>query len=124
MSQTDDDVLTGSTIFAGARLFGLREPDVNVVARGIDFDQRRVVVLEDAGEVGVELAAFLGTQELTAALRTEHGMNDDFGDASPTDQSSAIGQSGVEGCAQWLTVSVATIILRLVNGAAEGALHG
>ena len=37
-------------------VLGLREQDVNVVTHGMDFDQWRIVVLEDAGDVGVELA--------------------------------------------------------------------
>ena len=37
------------------------------------------MVLENAGDVGVELPALLVTQELAAALRAEHEMNDDVG---------------------------------------------
>ena len=48
-----------------------------MVAHGIDFDQGRVVVLENASDVGVELAAFFISQKLTAALRAEHPMHDD-----------------------------------------------
>jgi hypothetical protein len=53
---------------------------VNLVAHGIDLDQRGVVVLEDAGDVGVELAAFLVPQELATPLRAEHKMNDNIGE--------------------------------------------
>jgi len=61
-------------------VLGLREQDVNVVAHRIDFDQRRVVVLEDACDVCVELAAFLVAQELATAFRGEHEMNNDVGE--------------------------------------------
>jgi hypothetical protein len=61
-------------------IFGLREQDVNVIAHGINLNQRRIVVLEDAGDVGVKLAALLVTQELATALRREHEMDDDVGE--------------------------------------------
>ena len=61
-------------------VFGLREQDVNVIAHGIDFNQRRIVVLEDAGDVGVKLSTFLIAQELATAFRGEHDMNDDVGE--------------------------------------------
>ncbi len=60
-------------------VFGLREQDVDVVADGIDFDEWRIMVPEDARDVGVELAAFLVAEELAAALRAEYEVNDDVG---------------------------------------------
>ena len=61
-------------------VLGLREQDVNVVAHGIDFDQRRIELLEDASDVGVDLAAFFIAKELAAVLRAEHKVNDDVGE--------------------------------------------
>ena len=61
-------------------VFGLREQDVNVIAHGIDFNQRRIVVLEDASDVGVKLPTFLIAQELATALRREHKVHDDVGE--------------------------------------------
>ncbi len=61
-------------------VFRLREQDVNVVTHGIDFNKRRVVVLENTGDVGMKLAAFLVTEELVAALRAEHEVNDNVGE--------------------------------------------
>src|SRR6185437_204358 len=56
------------------------EEDVDVVADGIDFDEWRIVILQNAGNIGVELAAFLIPQKLSAALRAEDEMNDDVGE--------------------------------------------
>ena len=64
----------------GCVAFGLRKQDVDVVADGIDFDQGRVVVFEDARDVSVELAAFFVAQELAAPFRAEHEMNDEVGE--------------------------------------------
>ncbi len=61
-------------------VLGLREQDVDVVADGIDFDEGRIVVFEDAGDVGVELTALLVPEELATALRAEHEVNDDVGE--------------------------------------------
>src|SRR6266705_1568951 len=61
-------------------VFRLREQDVNMIANGIDFNEWRVVVLENTGDVGMKLAAFLVTEELAPALRAEHEMNDDVGE--------------------------------------------
>ena len=61
-------------------VLGLREQDVDVVAHGIDFDQGRVMFLDDARDVSMELAALLITQELAAALRAEDEVNDDVGE--------------------------------------------
>ncbi len=41
---------------------------------------KRVVVLEDARDVCVELAALLVAQELATAFRGEHEMNNDVGE--------------------------------------------
>lgn len=38
------------------------------------------MVLKDAGDVGMKLAAFLVAEELAAAFRAEHKMNDDVGE--------------------------------------------
>jgi hypothetical protein len=38
------------------------------------------VVLENTGDVGVELAAFLISEQLSAAFRAEDEMNDDVGE--------------------------------------------
>src|SRR5947208_1475201 len=51
-----------------------------MVAHGIDFDEGRVVILENARDVGVELATLLVAQELAAAFRAEYEMNDDVGE--------------------------------------------
>jgi len=51
-----------------------------VITHGIDFDQRRLVVFENAGDVGVKLAAFLVAQELATTFRGEHEMNNDVGE--------------------------------------------
>ena len=61
-------------------VFGLDEEDVNVVVHRIDFEQRRILISQDAGDVGVELIAFLIAQELAAAFGAEHEMNDDVGE--------------------------------------------
>src|SRR5213593_4625054 len=61
-------------------VFRLREQDVNVIAHGIDFNERRVVVLENAGDAGMKSAAFLVTEELVTSLRAEHEVNDDVGE--------------------------------------------
>jgi hypothetical protein len=66
--------------FGWRMIFGLREKDVDVIGDGIDFDEGRIVIFQDSGDVGVELAAFVVPQELTAALGTEHEMNDDVGE--------------------------------------------
>jgi hypothetical protein len=58
----------------------LREQDVDVVANGINFDERRVAILEDSSDVGMKLAAFLVTEEWVAALRAENEVNDDVGE--------------------------------------------
>jgi len=44
-------------------VFGLNEQDVNMVAHGIDFDERRLVIFENASDVSVKLSALLVTQE-------------------------------------------------------------
>ncbi|HUD48475.1 MAG TPA: hypothetical protein VMR33_16695 [Candidatus Baltobacteraceae bacterium] len=36
-------------------IFGLDEEDVYVVAHGIDFEQGGILILQDAGDVGVEV---------------------------------------------------------------------
>jgi hypothetical protein len=66
--------------FCRSMIFGLREKDVDVIGDGIDFDKGRIVIFEDASDVGMELAAFGVTQQLAAALGTEHEMNDDVGE--------------------------------------------
>jgi hypothetical protein len=53
---------------------------VDVVADGINFNQLQVMVLEDAGDVGVKVAALFIAQELTPTFRTEHEVNDDIGE--------------------------------------------
>ena len=87
-------------------VLGLREQDVNVIAHGIDLDQRRLVVFENASDVGVELAAFLVAQELATAFRGEHKMNDDVGERlghgvfwlAGLYRAVLVGQSGVKVC--------------------------
>ena len=63
----------------GRMVFGLRKQDVGVISDGIDFDERRIVVLENTGDKGVELATFLIAKEPAAALRAEHEMDNDIG---------------------------------------------
>jgi hypothetical protein len=65
--------------FCGRVVFGLGEQDVNVVAHGIDFDQGRIMVLKNAGDVGVELAALVIAKKWAAVLGAEHEVNDDVG---------------------------------------------
>jgi len=61
-------------------VLGLREKDVDVVADGIDFDEGRVVVFENAGYVGLELAALLVAQELMTTLRAKDEVDDNVGE--------------------------------------------
>ena len=65
--------------FRRGMVFGLREKQVNVVAHGIDFNQRRLVIFEDAPEIRVKLIAFLIAQQLTPPFCGEHEMHDDVG---------------------------------------------
>src|SRR5260221_6326251 len=50
---------------------------MDVVADGIDFDKKRIVVFENTRDVGVELAAFLLAEQRASLLRAEHEVNDD-----------------------------------------------
>ena len=51
-----------------------------MVADGIDFDQGRIVVLEDAGDVGVKLAAFFVAEQWASLLRAKHEVGDNVGE--------------------------------------------
>src|SRR6266404_7119696 len=62
--------------FRRRMVFGLREQDVNVVTHRVDFDQRRIVVLEKAGYVGPEFTALLVAQELMTTLRAKDEVGD------------------------------------------------
>ena len=44
--------------FARDVVFGLGEKDVDVVGDGVDLQQRAIVVMQDAGDVGMEFATF------------------------------------------------------------------
>ena len=82
VQRLEPDRRRGLDLFDNLRrgvVLGLREQDVDVVAHGIDFDERRIVVLEDAGNVGVKLAALLIAQERTTAFGAEHEVNDKVG---------------------------------------------
>lgn len=61
-------------------IFRLRKQNVDVIADGIDFDQGRIVIFENAGDVGVELAAFFIAKKLATALGAEYEMNNDVGE--------------------------------------------
>lgn len=61
-------------------IFRLREENVNMVAHRIDFNERRIVILENAGDVGVKLAAFLIAEEWATFFRAEHEMNNNVGE--------------------------------------------
>ena len=64
----------------GRVVLGLREQDADMVAHGIDFDEGRIEVLEDASDVGVELSTFFITEQGTAVFRAEHEVNNDVGE--------------------------------------------
>jgi len=51
-----------------------------VIGDGVDFEERRVVVLEDAGDVGVELAAFALAEERATVLGAENEVDEDVGE--------------------------------------------
>jgi hypothetical protein len=61
-------------------VLGLGKQDVDMIANGIDFDEGRIAVFQDADHVGVEGTAFLVPEERTAAFRAEHEMDDDVGE--------------------------------------------
>ena len=61
-------------------VLGLREQDVDMVTHGIDFDEVRIVIVQDARDVGVERTTLLIPQEGTAALGAEHQVNDQIGE--------------------------------------------
>jgi hypothetical protein len=83
--------------FRGSMVLGLREQDVNVVAHRIDLNQVRVVVLEGAGDVGVELPAFLVAQELAATFGAEHETHDDVGEGLGHDGEVGFCKQGTDG---------------------------
>ena len=60
-------------------VLGLRKQDVDVFGHGVDFDERRVVIPQDADDVGVEFATFFVAQERTAGLRGEHEVDNNVG---------------------------------------------
>jgi hypothetical protein len=61
-------------------IFRLCEQDVNMVAHGINFDERRIKVFENTRNIGMELATFFVTEKLTAILCAEYEMNNDVGE--------------------------------------------
>jgi len=66
--------------FGRDMIFGLREQDVDMVPHRIDLDERRIVIFERTGDVGVELPAFRIAQELVAEFGAEHEVHDDVGE--------------------------------------------
>ena len=60
-------------------IFGLGKQDMNMVADGINFKERTIMIFENTGDVGMKLAALVIAQKLAAALGTEHQVNDDVG---------------------------------------------
>src|SRR5437867_878863 len=63
----------------GRVVLGLPEQDVDVVCHRVDFDERRIVVFENASNVGVELAAFTVAEEWATILGAETEVDDDVG---------------------------------------------
>jgi hypothetical protein len=57
----------------------LREQDMDVVAHRIDLDNGRIMVFQNPGYVGMKLVALVLAEELVAAFRAEHKMNEDIG---------------------------------------------
>jgi hypothetical protein len=58
----------------------MREQNGNVIADGIDFDEGRIMVLEDPMNVGVELAALLIAEAWAPALCTEDEVHNAVGE--------------------------------------------
>lgn len=51
-----------------------------MVADGVDFDEGGIKVFEEAGEIGVELVAFLVAEEGAAVFGAEDEVNDEVGE--------------------------------------------
>jgi hypothetical protein len=60
-------------------VLGLSEQNVDMVADGIDFNERRVKVLEDACDIGVELAAFPVPEQWASGRGAKYEVNNDVG---------------------------------------------
>ena len=94
----------------------MREQDVDVVAHGIDLDKRRAVMLQDAGNVGVKLAAILIAQELAVALRAEYEMGQDVGER--------LGHAGVAPTGLGILVTAVVLGLRSSDSLLPRLSHG
>ncbi len=86
------------------------------VAHGIDLDKRRAVMLQDAGNVGVKLAAILIAQELAVALRAEYEMGQDVGER--------LGHAGVAPTGLGILVTAVVLGLRSSDSLLPRLSHG
>ena len=66
--------------FGGGVILGLCEENVNVVGHRVDFDQGRIVVFENAGNIGVKVAALGVPKQLASDFCAEHEVNDYVGE--------------------------------------------
>ena len=58
-------------------VFGLGEKDVDVVGDGVDLQQRAIVVMQDAGDIGMEFATFFVAEQRAAAFGAEDDVDGD-----------------------------------------------
>jgi hypothetical protein len=61
-------------------VFLLCEENVDVVTHRIDFDKRRIKVIENPGDISVKLAAFTIAEERATVFGAEHQVNDYVGE--------------------------------------------
>ncbi len=97
-------------------VLGLCEQDVDVVAHGTDLDERRAVIPQNAGDVGMEFAALLIAQELAAVLRAEYEMDDDVGNG--------LGHAGVAPTGLGRLVTAVVLGLRSSDSLLPRLSHG
>ena len=65
--------------FCRRMIFGLRKQEVDVVSDRIDFDKGRIMILENAGDVGMKLTALGIAQQRTPVFGAEHEMHNEVG---------------------------------------------
>lgn len=58
----------------------LRKQNVNMVAHGINFDEPRIVIFQDASNISVQLAALFIAQERAAVFCAKYEMDNNVGE--------------------------------------------
>ena len=64
--------------FGWRLVLGLCKEYMDVIANGIDFNEGRIEIFENAGYIRVEVPTFLVADKLTPTFGAEHKMDDNI----------------------------------------------